>query len=521
MRSKIVKIKSNAKSKIVILITVGIFLALLPINTNTHSDSIAFDNEILKTSAVSGKISINGNSGWTSFKAAGNCTGDGTYSVPYVIEDLVINGTGSGSGIRIQNSDVFFKIENCTIFNVPQPDAGIWLNNVKNGSILDNTVSFNWQGITLDPNCENNTIQGNTAISDSDIGINLWESNSNYVKENTVNNSGAMGINLEPESSYNEIVNNTVIFNGWVGIRLAVNSTNNIIHGNNVNSNTDIGILLSESSNNSIKENTVNSNGAGGITLESNSENNTIQGNSANSNGGTGISLETDSSYNKIVDNTATSNGWVGIAFTGNSGQNLAISNNINDHTDGIFVEAANNTISENDIYGNGKGIVLSGFKVALSNNITRNIIRENGEGIFFDDDCSQNIIEGNEIYDNSEVGVRILTGSHHNLIFNNSFTNNLFSHAYDNGESNHWDNGTLGNYWDDYSGDDANDDGIGDTPYDVIGTSASAQDNFPIWDDGPEPEIPEIPGYNLFFLLGTISVVAIVISTKLKKFNK
>jgi len=34
-------------------------------------------------------------------------------------------------------------------------------------------------------------------------------------------------------------------------------------------------------------------------------------------------------------------------------------------------------------------------------------------------------------------------------------------------------------------------------------------------------PEATGIPGYNLFFLLGTISVVAIVISTKLKKFNK
>jgi parallel beta-helix repeat protein len=182
------------------------------------------------------------------------------------------------------------------------------------------------------------------------------------------------------------------------------------------------------------------------------------------------------------------------------------MSNNISDHTDGIFVEASNNTISENNIYGNGKGIVLSGFKVALSNNITRNIIRENGNGIFFDGDCSQNIIEGNEIYDNAEVGVRILTGSHHNLIFNNSFTNNLLSHAYDYGESNRWDNGTIGNHWEDYTGKDADDDGIGDTPY-VIPGSAGSQDNFPIWDDGPEPVIP----IELIILISVISGGAVI----------
>jgi len=174
------------------------------------------------------------------------------------------------------------------------------------------------------------------------------------------------------------------------------------------------------------------------------------------------------------------------------------------------------------------------------------------------------------------------------------------------------WEDGAIGNYWDDYSGKDADDDGIGDTPYSVPG-SAGSQDNFPIWEDGDDlppniiinsPSVDEIfgnsapgynltiiepnihtmwytldsgttnftfteltgtinqalwdsisegsvtirfyvndsagniafeeikvikritedagiPGYNLFFLFGVLSVVAIIISIKLKKFNK
>ncbi|GAI90489.1 unnamed protein product, partial [marine sediment metagenome] len=56
---------------------------------------------------------------------------------------------------------------------------------------------------------------------------------------------------------------------------------------------------------------------------------------------------------------------------------------------------------------------------------------------------------------------------------------------AENNGASNFWDNGTIGNYWDDYAGLDANDDGIGDTPYMIPGTVGD-QDNYPVWDDGP-----------------------------------
>ena len=83
-----------------------------------------------------------------------------------------------------------------------------------------------------------------------------------------------------------------------------------------------------------------------------------------------------------------------------------------------------------------------------------------------------------------------------------------------DDGLTNHWDNGMIGNYWEDYLGVDANDDGIGDTPYDIPG-GEGVQDNFPIWDDGPDSIIP---GYNLTLFLGILSMVVIILSKKLKK---
>ena len=422
-----------------ILITLGIVFALSAtissnfifsvVNSDNGNDVINLDNKNLRTSAISGKIYINGNSGWASFKAAGNCTGSGIFSDPYVIEDLEIDGTGPGAGILIENSDVYFKIENCTINNVPQFDAGIWLHHVENGTLLGNTLSNNWQGIGLSTQCKNNTIQGNIANSNTDIGITLWESSDNYIKDNTANSNGGRGINLETNSSYNEVVNNTANFNGWVGILLGGNSAHNSVMSNTCTNNLDGMAVLTTY--NTISDNTIETNAAAGIAL-----------------------WESDSTHQ------------------------------------------------------------------ANYNNITRNSIKYNLNGFVFDDQSSFNIIEGNQIVDNAEKGLEITTHfCSNNQIFNNTFINNLVRNAEDDGMNNTWSKGTLGNFWDDYTGSDANDDGIGDTPYSIFG-AADAQDNFPIWDDGPEPE-PAIPGYNPFFLFGVLSVVAIVIGIKLKKFNK
>ena len=113
---------------ILLLMLLGIVFAFSRIVFNKnfqlyagYSDEIEFDYENVKLSKVSGKIHIDGNSGWVDFRDAGNCTGSGTYSDPYVIEDLEIDAAGVGSPIWIENSDVYFKIEDCIVYNLIDP----------------------------------------------------------------------------------------------------------------------------------------------------------------------------------------------------------------------------------------------------------------------------------------------------------------------------------------------------------------------------------------------------------------
>lgn len=107
----------------------------------------------MKLSDVDSKIFISGNSGWVDFKNAGNCTGSGIDSDPYVIENLVIDSGGPGNSIEIEDSYVYFKIENCTIYNCGTTnvdDGGIRLVNVTNGIVTNNTIISIYTGISVE-----------------------------------------------------------------------------------------------------------------------------------------------------------------------------------------------------------------------------------------------------------------------------------------------------------------------------------------------------------------------------------
>jgi len=239
MRRKIVKMNS-------------ILFALLPIiSTNfsfTTSDSyknfqynhdIALDNENLKLSAVSGKIHIDNN--WTAAKAAGICTGEGTYSDPYVIQNLEIDGGGSGSCIWIENSRVYFEIKNCRLFNAIyfSNAGGICLWNVSNGYVVDSQVSDNgYVGINL-LGCNNNTILRNDACNQG-IGLALQMSHNTLIKGNTFNNNTSdASLYLVLGSENNTILENTLNFNHH-GIGFWY-SSDNIVSGNFLKFN-DIGL---------------------------------------------------------------------------------------------------------------------------------------------------------------------------------------------------------------------------------------------------------------------------------------
>jgi len=326
--------KSNAKLKIIILITLGILFALAPkitINPSfitANSDVINFDKENLKISATTGKIHIDNN--WTDAWSAGICTGNGTYSEPYVIEDLVIDAGGSGSGIFIENSIVYFKIENCTLYGAESGSrwgAGILLWNVNNSQLIGNNCSSNYIGIYLIDNNYNNTITGNI-VNNNGGGIYLDSSSDNTISGNTINNNIWSGIYLN-SSNNNTISGNTACNNSVSGIY-------------------STGITLDYSNYNMISGNTLNNNERG-IALRGNYNN--ISGNTANNNNYCGIGLYY-SIYNTITGNTANNNEYGILLYV--SRYNTISGNTLIGNDECIFEETCEGNIFKNNDCSSG-----------------------------------------------------------------------------------------------------------------------------------------------------------------------
>jgi len=192
----------------------------------------------------------------------------------------------------------------------------------------------------------------------------------------------------------------------------------------------------------------------------------------------TGIDLSSNSS--NISNNIIISNDGAGIIIW--SSNNNVIYSNIIKYNDyhGIWLPAfsENNSIFDNNITSNNN----CGIKFENASNfnlIQSNYILSNGNGgIRIYGPSEQNIIIQNLIKSNNNLGIYFLY-SENNTIYYNNFINNT-QNAIDE-ENNIWDNGYPfgGNYWDDYNGNDSNNDGIGDTPYNISG--GINQDNYPL----------------------------------------
>ena len=218
------------------------------------------------------------------------------------------------------------------------------------------------------------------------------------------------------------------------------------------------------------------------------------------------------------------------------SSKNIYIYNNtlVNSNFNGIYMdnghdsEIVNNNISKNEQYGiqvsNSDDMTIIGNEISYNgqdgdydgiymnmcdkNVFTSNIISYNtrkGMRILY---CNDNDINGNTISLNEDCGIDINDFSYNNTIYNNYFIDNSIN-ARDNGTNNKWDYNGRGNYWSDYQGFDKNDDGIGDTPYNITGL-ANSTDHFPIWDDGLEFNIWSL--LTPIILISSISLIGIVV---------
>lgn len=175
------------------------------------------------------------------------------------------------------------------------------------------------------------------------------------------------------------------------------------------------------------------------------------------------------------------------------------------------------NTVSDNLITHNIEaGIQFRG--VSELNTISDNEFSNNTIGIELGTSSNNNTITSNKIGNSNSVGLFINILSQYNEIYENCFVTNNW-HADDNGLDNRWDDGARGNYWDNYTGLDADNNGIGDIPYNITGAGGS-QDNFPLMSCPTPPTTSEIPGYNILLIVfsGVSSLIGIILINKKKK---
>ncbi|KAA0009320.1 MAG: PKD domain-containing protein, partial [Thermoplasmata archaeon] len=293
----------------------------------------------------------------------------------------------------------------------------------------------------------------------------------------TIRNGGQEGVYVDGADNFS-ISNSIICNNGDVGILLN-NSLNSSIINNIIFNNTYDGILLEHSDYNDLIGNVVYLNGIGnngeGILLM-HSNYCLILNNTAYENGEDGIILEPYSSYNNISHNVVYGNADCGILISTSSNMNTIYNNTVYNNTyDGILIEfSSGNNVMENVVHHNAQdGIYITSAGNATIFNC--NIYSNNNCGLVIENASDSMIYSC--IISNNSYGVYL--NSSNNTIYHNNFIGNS-QQAYDNGD-NIWNDNypSGGNYWDDYGGSDNNNDGIGDTPYNISG--GNNRDEYPL----------------------------------------
>ncbi|MEM4308454.1 MAG: NosD domain-containing protein [Thermoplasmata archaeon] len=413
------------------------------------------------------RLHIIGNANFSYFASIYGWLGNGAAWDPYIIDGYEIDGEGDSYSIWIENTNVYFIIQNCKVWNATNMSAnpggsGMALWNVSNGTIYNNAVIQNANGIYLSVCHGSNLIVGNNVRTNSDVGIsvdtcedisiysNVVESNnigislvyssSCTIYDNHVTGNNGNGIYLYDTSTYNYVGYNIINSNNNHGIYLKEGCDYNIIEYNDVGSNSngicldqsnyntitnntvagnDGGIYLSSSSYNTITNNNVINNNHDGIQLVSSSNNNNITNNNASENLARGIYLNS-SNYNKLTDNTVSDNLQYGIFLQSSTNNNIT-NNNAANNSYGIYLEQSSaNILSGNTVHGNAwYGIIIhasSNYNVVKNNNVSSNI----GYGISLWNFCGYNNISENFVVGNNGVGIGIYYSSYNDIYLNN-----------------------------------------------------------------------------------------------------
>jgi len=360
----------------------------------------------------------------------------------------------SGFGIEVHRSDDNLIQDNEVVGNA---DEGITLLGSHANTIKNNVTSKNAsEGIEIWTEVDwgtgdvvrvsrRNKVLSNEVVNNNGRGISIFGSSNNIVDGNFVSENSGHGIELEPcidrevgelvrASTENEITDNEVLDNKATGI-IVQGSSDNLVSSNHLSGNVEFGIrislshkpedpFVSQAQENEIVNNTVENTiksevswaGVGVIVHGANK--NAVKDNEVADND-TGIMLLDRAKKNLVRNNLVNNNGH-GINVHNISNNNLIKENEVTGNDgNGIDINGASlNVIQANTVSGNGdRGITLATrvdwethevMETARGNEILDNDILENkyfGIGI---DGAKDNLISGNNIVNNGDLGVSI-----------------------------------------------------------------------------------------------------------------
>jgi len=176
-------------------------------------------------------ITINNNSDLKQVSSSGN----GSQVNPYIIEKKFINGNGSLYCILVNNTNKFFTLKHCELYN---STYGILLNNVSNGVLLLNVLHNNFKSGVYFTKSSNNTISGNFFHKNRFYGLFLEICNSTSIEGNYLLYNNMTGIFLNNSEYINVTLNS--IENHHCAIALCNSNYTNVIKNTGVDNNIAI-----------------------------------------------------------------------------------------------------------------------------------------------------------------------------------------------------------------------------------------------------------------------------------------